>query len=134
MSLFKERILNNLLRKIEMNLEQVRNFCLSKKGATETLPFDEDTPVYKVMNKIFLLANLTTPYSINIKCDPEKAVELREKYDDVVPGYHMNKIHWNTVYIETTIPDKLFYEWIDHSYNLIVKGLKRKDREELEKL
>ena len=117
-----------------MNLEQVRNYCLSKKGATETLPFDEDTPVYKVMNKIFLLANLNSPYSINIKCDPEKAVELREKYDDVVPGYHMNKAHWNTVYIETTIPDKLYCEWIDHSYDLIVKGLKRKDREELEKL
>jgi len=117
-----------------MNLEQIRNYCLSKKGATESLPFDEDTPVYKVMNKIFLLANLNSPYSINIKCDPEKAVELREKYDDVVPGYHMNKAHWNTVYIETTISDKLYCKWIDHSYDLIIKGLKRKDREELEKL
>ncbi|MBZ0200870.1 MAG: MmcQ/YjbR family DNA-binding protein [Ignavibacteriaceae bacterium] len=117
-----------------MNLEQVREYCLSKKGVTESLPFDEDTPVYKVMNKMFLLANLVPPYSINIKCDPEKAVELREKHDDVIPGYHMNKTHWNTVYIDTNIPDKLLYNWIDNSYDLIVKGLKKKDREELERM
>ncbi len=117
-----------------MNLEQIREYCLSKKGVTETLPFDEDTPVYKVMNKIFLLANLNPPYSINIKCDPERAIELREKYDDVIPGYHMNKTHWNTVYLETRIPDKFIYEWIDHSYDLIAAGLKKKDKEELEKM
>lgn len=117
-----------------MNLEQVREYCLSKKGVTETLPFDEDTPVYKVMNKIFLLANLNPPYSINIKCDPERAIELREKYDDVIPGYHMNKTHWNTVYLETRIPYKFIFEWIDHSYDLIAAGLKKKDKEELEKM
>lgn len=115
-----------------MNLELIREHCLSKPGVEESLPFDEDSPVYKVMNKIFVIASLTPPYSINVKCDPEKAVELRERYDGVTPGYHMNKKHWNTVDINSGIPDKLILAWIDDSYNLIVNGLSRKAKQELQ--
>ncbi len=117
-----------------MNIEQVREYCLGKKGVTEELPFNEESPVYKVMGKIFLIASLNPPFSINLKCDPEKAVELRERYDAVTPGYHMNKLHWNTVEIEGTIKNKLIKEWIDHSYELVVKGLKKPLKEKLSKL
>lgn len=116
-----------------MDLEKVREYCLKKKEVTESLPFDEDTPVYKVMGKMFCLSNLNPPLSINLKCDPEKAVELREKYDDVQPGYHMNKVHWNTIFLSTNIPDQLICEWIDDSYNLIVSKLPRTDKEKLVK-
>ena len=112
-----------------MDLEKIRSYCLMKKGVTESLPFDEETPVYKVMGKMFLLSNLTLPISINIKCDPELAVELREKYEAVSPGYHMNKVHWNTVILDGSITDKYIYEWIDLSYELIVKGLAKKERD-----
>ena len=117
-----------------MNLETIREYCLSKKEVTESLPFNEDSPVYKVMGKIFLIANLNPPVSINIKCDPEKAVELREKYDFVTPGYHMNKLHWNTVELVTGAPDKEILEWIDHSYELVVKGLSKSDQASLKNL
>ena len=117
-----------------MDLEKIRRFCLKKKGVSESLPFDEETPVYKVMGKMFLLSNLTPPVSINIKCDPEFAVELREKYDAVTPGFHMNKLHWNTVTLDGSIPDKYIYEWIDLSYELIVRGLPKKEKESLSKL
>lgn len=117
-----------------MNIEQVREYCLKKRGVTEELPFDEESPVYKVMGKIFLIASLNPPFTINIKCDPEKAVELRERYPAVTPGYHMNKLHWNTVEIEGTVKNSLIEEWIDHSYDLVVKGLKKSLREELSKL
>ncbi len=117
-----------------MNIEQVREYCLQKKGVTEELPFDEESPVYKVMGKIFLIASLNPPFSINIKCDPETAVELRERYPAVTPGYHMNKKHWNTVEIEGTIRNSLIEEWIDHSYDLVVKGLKKSLKEELSNL
>lgn len=111
-----------------MDLEDVRTFCLKKKGVVETFPFGENTPVYKVAGKMFLLAMMTHPVSINIKCEPEKAVELREQYDAVTPGYHMNKLHWNTVMLENSIPDKLIYSWIDDSYNLVVESLPKKDK------
>ena len=114
-----------------MNLEIIRTFCLKKKGVSETLPFNEDTPVYKVMGKMFLLSSLTPPVSINIKCDPELAVELREKYDAVTPGYHMNKVHWNTVLLDGSVPDKYILEWIDLSYKLVTSTLSKKDREAL---
>jgi predicted DNA-binding protein (MmcQ/YjbR family) len=117
-----------------MDLEKIRSYCLKKKGVIESLPFNEDTPVYKVMGKMFLLSNLTPPVSINIKCDPELAVEFREKYDAVTPGYHMNKVHWNTVLLDGSIPDKYISEWIDLSYDLIVNGLPGKDKEILSKL
>lgn len=114
-----------------MDIESIRNYCLLKNGVTEELPFDEDSPVYKVMGKIFVIASLTPPYSINLKCDPEKAMELRERYDAVTPGYHMNKTHWNTIELESNVPTKLIKEWIDHSYELVVGGLPIKQREKL---
>ncbi len=117
-----------------MNLELVRNYCLSKKGVEESCPFDEDSPVYKVMGKIFLIANLIPPYFINVKCDPEKAIELRERYDYVRPGYHMNKQLWNSVYINNTVKDRLIYEWIDDSYNLIVNKLPKTEKEKLNEI
>ena len=117
-----------------MDLELVRSYCLSKKGVEESLPFDEDSPVYKVMGKIFLISNLTPPYFINVKCDPEKAFELRERYDAVKPGYHMNKQNWNSVFLDNPVDDKLIYEWIDDSYELIVSKLKKSVQEELNSL
>lgn len=115
-----------------MDLETIREYCLNKKGVTENLPFNEDSPVYKVIGKIFLIANLNPPVSINIKCDPERAVELREKYEFVRPGYHMNKLHWNTVELVAGAPDKEILEWIDHSYELVVKGLSKSDQASLD--
>ena len=114
-----------------MDLETVREYCLKKNGVKESLPFGGDTPVYKVMGKIFLIANINPPVSINLKCDPEKAVELREHYAAVTPGYHMNKMHWNTIEIDNSVPDKFIYNWIDHSYELVSNGLKRSDREKI---
>ncbi|NJK97634.1 MAG: MmcQ/YjbR family DNA-binding protein [Bacteroidales bacterium] len=102
-----------------MNFETIRSYCLSKKGAVEDLPFDEFTLVYKVGNKMFALSSLTGELSINLKCDPEKALELREQYPAVQPGYHMNKDHWNTVYIDGSIASNLIFQWIDHSYDLV---------------
>jgi len=112
-------------------LEQIRSYCLKKKGVAEELPFDEDSPVYKVMGKIFLIASLTPPISINLKCDPEKAVEIREEYEAVQPGYHMNKKHWNTIIIDGSVPAKKIFEWIDNSYRLVVAGLKKSDIKKL---
>jgi predicted DNA-binding protein (MmcQ/YjbR family) len=117
-----------------MDPDIIREYCTAKRGVTEELPFDEETPVYKVMGKIFLLLNLDHPVSINIKCDPEKAVELREKYDAVKPGYHMNKAHWNTVELDGSIPAKLILEWIDHSYELVAAKLKQSDKIKLSKM
>lgn len=117
-----------------MNLERVREYCLSKKGVEETFPFDDITPVYKVMGKMFLLSNLTPPHSINIKAEPEKIVEMREHYEAVTPGYHMNKNHWNTVEINRSIKDDIILGWIDDSYDLVVTGLKKADREALAKM
>lgn len=114
-----------------MDIGSIRNYCLKKSGVTEELPFDEDSPVYKVMGKIFAIINLTTPFSINLKCDPEKAIELRERFDAVAPGYHMNKIHWITIELESNIPTKLINDWIDHSYELVVNGLPKKDKNKL---
>lgn len=117
-----------------MNIDQIRNHCIKKKGVTEEFPFNEDTLVFKVMGKMFLPASLDTiPLQINLKCDPEKAIELREEFEAVQPGYHMSKKHWNTVVIDGSISGKKILEWIDDSYKLVVSGLKRKDRERLRK-
>jgi len=104
-----------------MNIETIREYCISKKDATESFPFGDDTLVFKVHGKIFALVNLDGDLSINLKCDPVHALELRERYSSVTPGYHMNKKHWNTVLIDGSIPDKEIYSWIDHSYDLILK-------------
>ncbi len=117
-----------------MNIEQFRNYCLSKTGTTEETPFGPTTLVFKVVGKLYALTGLETFASINLKCDPERAMELREKYDGVVPGYHMNKKHWNTVIMDGSISDELILEWIDHSYDLVVQGLSKQQRGELEKL
>ncbi len=118
-----------------MHLEDIRSFCLLKKGVTEDFPFDEETLVFKVMGKMFLLMNINEPeISVNVKCDPETAIELREKYESVQPGYHMNKKYWNTVNYTGEFSEKEFYKMIDHSYQEVIKGMTRKMREELEQL
>lgn len=114
-----------------MDIEKLREYCLSKKGVTEGFPFDETTLVFKVMNKMFALVNLEPPHSINLKCKPEKAVELREIYHWVLPGYHMNKEHWNTIELWNAEKDLLVEEWIDNSYELVVDGLPKADKEKL---
>jgi predicted DNA-binding protein (MmcQ/YjbR family) len=117
-----------------VNLEKVREYCLKKRGTSESMPFNDDILVFKVMNKMFCLANMNPPYSINLKCDPELAIELREKYDSVLPGYHMNKEHWNTIDLSGGVRDNLILEWIDNSYDLIVESLPKKLRAELDQL
>ena len=118
-----------------MNVEEIAEYCSSKKGVTQEFPFDEETLVLKVMGKMFLLASLEKiPLQFNIKCNPEEAVELREKYEAVIPGYHINKKHWNTVIIDNSIPPKNIFSWIDNSYDLVVSGLKKSEKEELENL
>jgi len=115
-----------------MNIETLREYCLSKKGATESFPFGETTLVFKVMNKMFLLVSLNaSPLQFNAKCDPDKAIELREQYDAVKPGYHMNKKHWNTIIMDGSLSNALSKEIIDDSYNLIVQSLPKKEREDL---
>ncbi len=109
-----------------MDIETLQQYCLRKADVEACFPFDETTLVFKVRGKMFLLAALeNTPVSINIKCDPERAVELREQYDAVRPGYHMNKTHWNTVVLDGSVPVAELRSWIDHSYDLIAQG-KRK--------
>jgi len=103
-----------------MDLVRLREYCISKKEATESFPFGEDTLVFKVAGKIFALVNLDGDLSINLKCDPALALELRERHSSVIPGYHMNKKHWNTVMLDGSVPDKDIFSWIDHSYNLII--------------
>jgi predicted DNA-binding protein (MmcQ/YjbR family) len=113
-----------------MNIETIRKYCLSKKGVTECFPFDEVTLVFKVMGKMFLLTNLDGELSINVKCDPEKAIELRERYPSVLPGYHMNKKYWNTVMIDGTLSEGLVYSFIDHSFQLVFDSLPKKLKNE----
>lgn len=116
-----------------MNIEEFRNYCLSKKGVTESFPFDEQTLVFKVMGKMFALSGLEhQPAKANLKCDPERSVQLRSEHDGLInPGYHMSKLHWNTVELEMNLPKILVLDLIDHSYDLVVKGLTKKLKEEL---
>jgi len=118
-----------------MNLEIYYTYCLSKKGVTEHFPFDDNILVFKVGGKMFALSSLLqwengTP-SINLKCDPERALELREQYDAIQPGYHMSKIHWNTVAVNQSVSDVLMKELIDHSYELIFVSLTIKLQQEI---
>ncbi len=117
-----------------MNFEELRNYCLSKKAVTESFPFGEDTLVFKVLNKAFALASISEPDSVNLKCDPEYAIELREQFDAVQPGYHMNKKHWNTVELRGGLDDIFIIKLIDHSYDMVVKGMSKKEREEFKML
>lgn len=120
-----------------MNIEQLRQYCISKKGATEDFPFDSDTLVFKVLNKVFALISLdkweSGQKAINLKCDPDYAEELRHTYDAINPGFHMNKKHWNTIDLSTDeITAPFLTQLIDHSYEMVVKAMSKKMREALE--
>ena len=112
-----------------MNIESLRDYCLSKPGVAETFPFGPETLVFKVMDKMFLLISLDKPDSFNVKCDPEKAVQLREEYDEVQPGYHMSKVHWNTVSFNGRLKETQLQEMIDDSYSLVVASLPKNKQE-----
>ncbi|MDO1445953.1 MmcQ/YjbR family DNA-binding protein [Rhodocytophaga aerolata] len=115
-----------------MNIEEFRDCCLQKKGVTEEMPFGEYTLCFKVGGKIFALTDIESkPLSFNVKCDPDKAVTLREQYDSVKPGYHMNKKHWNTIIADGSVNRQLLQEWIDHSYDLVVASLPKSQRQSL---
>ena len=121
-----------------MNLETYYEYCLSKKGVTEHFPFDEDTLVFKVGGKMFALSSLSqwekgNP-SVNLKCDPERAQELRAEYDAIQPGFHMSKVHWNTIIVNAGVSDVLFKELMDHSYELVFKSLTKKLQNEIQEL
>lgn len=115
-----------------MNVEEIREYCLTKKGVTESFPFDETTLVFKVI-KMFCLLGLDDS-RVSLKNDPEKNIELRAHYSAIIPGYHLNKQHWNTIELNGTVPAHLMKELIDESYDLIVKSLTRKQKEELRNL
>ena len=114
-----------------MNVEEIREYCLSKPGTNESFPFDDTTLVFKVISRMFALLSLAGDNFINLKCDPEKAIQLREEKSYVLPGYHMNKEQWNSVYFDHA-GDQELREWIDHSYELIKEKLPKKDREILD--
>jgi predicted DNA-binding protein (MmcQ/YjbR family) len=115
-----------------MNIETLRDYCLAKAGVTESFPFGETTLVFKVGGKIFALVDTESrPTTINLKCDPERAVQLREQYPAIAPGYHMNKTHWNTITIDGSVRSSEVQEWIDHSYELVRKSLPKAIRDQL---
>ena len=117
-----------------MNIEEFRAYCLSKKEVSESFPFDESTLVFKVLNKMFAATNLNwEEFAVNLKCHPEKAIELRAQYPSIQPGYHMNKKHWNTVSFEDgNLSNDFLKELIDHSYDLVVQSMPKKTRESLQ--
>lgn len=123
---------------MQMDLETYYEYCLSKKGATEHFPFDENVLVFKVGDKVFALSSLSqwekdSP-AVNLKCDPDHAQELRAEYDDIKPGFHMSKLHWNTVNINKAVSDVIIKELIDHSYDLVFKSLTKKIKNEISEL
>lgn len=114
-----------------MNIEALREYCLGKTNISEGFPFDENTLVFKVAGKIFAIVNIENyPLKVNLKCNPEKAIEYREVYDEITSGYHMNKKHWNTIDFEGRLSNEFLKFLIDHSYNLVVLGLTKKDKKE----
>ncbi|MBP7184073.1 MAG: MmcQ/YjbR family DNA-binding protein [Saprospiraceae bacterium] len=115
-----------------MDIEYIQTYCMNKKAVTYDFPFDEHTLAFRVCNKIFALASLDeVDLKINLKCDPDYAIELRERYDDIQPGYHMNKKMWNTVNFSSNIENTLLLALIDHSYDEVVKKLSKKEKEQL---
>jgi len=114
-----------------MNIEELREYCIIKKAVTESFPFDEVTLVFKVQNKMFAILSLDGDLRISLKCDPERAIALREEYSSIIPGFHLNKKLWNTVSVDESITIDLLKELIDHSYDLIVNSLPKKLQEEL---
>lgn len=118
-----------------MDIQQYFEYCLARKAVTEHFPFDEDTLVFKVGGKMFALASLSewekgSP-AINLKCDPDRALELRAQYEGIQPGYHMSKVHWNTVSVNADVPDLFVRSLIDHSYELVLKSLPKKAQAEI---
>ena len=114
-----------------MDIEFYRSYCLAKNGVTEDFPFDENVLVFRVGGKIFSLCDVNEFVSINLKCEPEKAIEYREKYNGVKPGFHMNKKHWNTIETSGDVPRKVLLELVDHSYELVFSSLTKKQRESI---
>ena len=114
-----------------MNIEEIRDYCLAKAGVTEDMPFGEDTLVFRVGEKLFLLTSLSQGDRFNVKCDPERAIELREQYAEIQPGYHMNKKHWNTVHTNGSLSRRQICDMIDHSYDLVLKSLPKSIREQM---
>lgn len=119
---------------IPVFIDIYREYCLSKHGVTEETPFGPETLVFKVMSKIFAITSIDDFEFINLKCEPERAVELREQYDGITPGWHMNKTHWNSVFTDGRVSDQMIQELTDHSYDLIVASLPKKLQKELEDL
>ncbi len=121
-----------------MNIEEFVGYCLAKKAATEEFPFDNDTLVFKIGGKIFALVSLRKweegEPSVNLKCDPERAIVLREQYNEIIPGYHMSKVHWNTVFINKGVTDSLIKQLVDDSYALVLKSLTKKVQQEINEL
>lgn len=117
-----------------MDVEIIREYCLSKKGVTESFPFDDISLVMKVMNKMFALIDLEEANSITLKCDPERAIELRERYSGIEGAYHFNKKYWNGVYFDADVDDKLIKELVDHSYEEVIKKFTKKQRAEYDAL
>ncbi|MDO3693401.1 MmcQ/YjbR family DNA-binding protein [Wenyingzhuangia sp. chi5] len=115
-----------------MNIEDLRMYCISKAHVSESFPFDESTLVFKVSDKMFTLAGLERiPHAVNVKCNPDLAVELREKYSSVTPAFHMNKKHWNTILLASEMSTDEIKKWIDHSYDLVVNSFTKKKQKEL---
>ena len=117
-----------------MDIEKAREYCISKKAVTECFPFDEYNLVFKVVDRIFALINLENPDRIFLKCEPEYAIKLRDRYNGIEGAFHFNKKHWNQVYLESDVSDSLIKELIDHSYNEVIKKFTRKQREQYNEL
>lgn len=117
-----------------MNIEQIRDYCLAKNGVSESMPFGDDTLVFKVMDKIFAMVNLEGDLCMNLKCDPQNAIELREEYSFVIPGRHMNKKYWNTVMCTSLKNDQILFKWIDDSYILVIDKLTNREKAKLDSL
>lgn len=116
-----------------MNIEEIRYYCLQKNGTTESFPFNDTALVFKVAGKMYALLDLESKNGINLKCNPEEAIVLREKYDFIIPGYHMNKKHWNTIVLDNRINSVFLCELIDKSYELVISGLSKKEKQNFEK-
>jgi predicted DNA-binding protein (MmcQ/YjbR family) len=112
-----------------MDIEQLRDYCFKKKGVTESLPFDDHTLVFKVGSKMFCLTNLDSQLKVNLKCEPQKSIELREEFEEIVPGYHMSKKHWNTIDLEGSLTNPFICELIDISYNLVYNKLTKTEKD-----
>ncbi|MEM0996587.1 MAG: MmcQ/YjbR family DNA-binding protein [Bacteroidota bacterium] len=113
-----------------MDIESLREYCLAKKATTESFPFDEETLVFKVAGKMFAIIPLEHGDRISLKCDPERALELRAEWEEITPGWHLSKKHWNSLMLKGRLSPELIRELVDHSYALVIKGLRKKDRQE----